>query len=73
MASLKDVVQKINKEYKDSNLITKSNVVPVYKRLASGAFGMDYPLFGGLPYGRICVYSGQNHSGKTTAQNVCVC
>ena len=67
MASLKDVVQKINKEYKDSNLITKSNVVPVYKRLASGAFGMDYPLFGGLPYGRICVYSGQNHSGKTTA------
>ena len=28
---------------------------------------MDYPLYGGLPYGRICVYSGKQHSGKTTA------
>lgn len=28
---------------------------------------MDYPLFGGLPLGRICVYSGLQHSGKTTA------
>ena len=28
---------------------------------------MDYPLFGGLPYGRIVVFSGKQHSGKTTA------
>ena len=28
---------------------------------------MDYPLFGGLPEGRICIYSGLQHSGKTTA------
>ena len=28
---------------------------------------MDYILGGGLPLGRICVYSGLPHSGKTTA------
>ena len=28
---------------------------------------MDYPLFGGLPLGNICIYSGLPHSGKTTA------
>ena len=27
----------------------------------------DYVLFGGLPEGRLCVYSGLPHSGKTTA------
>lgn len=67
MAKLSDIVTTLCKEFKDPNLIVKSNITPNYKRLACGAFGMDYPLFGGLPYGRICVYSGQNHSGKTTA------
>jgi recombination protein RecA len=28
---------------------------------------LDYPLFGGLPLGRICVFSGLQHSGKSTA------
>lgn len=66
MANISDIVKKINKEYKDDKLIIKSNVVPKYERLSCGAFGMDYPLFGGLPYGRICIYSGLQHSGKTT-------
>lgn len=67
MASLADTIKKINKSYKDDSLIIKSSIKPEYERLASGAFGMDYPLFGGLPLGRICVYSGLQHSGKTTA------
>lgn len=67
MAKLSDIVSTLCKEYKDNTLIVKSNVTPNYKRLPCGAFGMDYPLFGGLPYGRICMYSGQPHSGKTTA------
>ena len=67
MASLADTIKKIHKEYKDDSLIIKSSIKPNYIRLASGAFGMDYPLFGGLPLGRICVYSGLQHSGKTTA------
>lgn len=67
MVSILDLAKKINKEYKNDNIIRKSDVIPSYKRLASGALGMDYPLFGGLPYGRICVYSGKQHSGKTCA------
>ena len=67
MASLADTVKKLNKEYKTDSLILKSNIKPDYERLACGAFGMDYPLYGGLPLGRICVYSGLQHSGKTTA------
>jgi recombination protein RecA len=67
MASLADTVKKLYKEYKTDSLILKSNIKPDYERLACGAFGMDYPLYGGLPLGRICVYSGLQHSGKTTA------
>jgi recombination protein RecA len=29
--------------------------------------GVDYPLYGGLPYGRMAVFAGLEHSGKTTA------
>ena len=64
--SLMDLAKKINKEYGNNNLIRRSDIIPQYRRLASGALGMDYVLFGGLPYGRICVYSGKAHSGKTT-------
>ena len=67
MVSIKDIAKKISKEYKMDDLIVKSDIKPQYERLACGALGMDYPLFGGLPLGRICVYSGQAHSGKTTA------
>ena len=49
MATLAELAKKLNKEYKTDKLIVKSNVIPKYERLASGALGMDYPLFGGLP------------------------
>lgn len=67
MSSVLEIIKKLNKEYSDENLITTSNIMPDYERLACGALGMDYPLFGGLPLGRICIYSGLQHSGKTTA------
>lgn len=65
--SVLDTIKKINKEFKDDNLIIVSNVKPDYERFATNALGMDYVLGGGLPLGRICVYSGLPHSGKTTA------
>lgn len=65
--SIADLAKKINKEYGNDKILRKSDVIPTYRRLASGALGMDYVLFGGLPYGRICVYSGKHHSGKSTA------
>ncbi len=65
--TMADFAKKFNKEYNNENLIIKSDIVPVYRRLASGMMGMDYPLYGGLPYGRMMVYAGLEHSGKTTA------
>ena len=50
--SVADLAKKICKEYSNNNLIIKSDVVPSYKRLSSGLMGSDYPLYGGLPYGR---------------------
>ena len=38
--------------------------------MATGAFGLDYPLYGGLPLGRICTFAGLFHSGKSTASCV---
>lgn len=65
--SVSDVIKKFKKEYKDENLFTTADITPTYERMACGALGMDYPLYGGLPLGRICIYSGLQHSGKTTA------
>jgi recombination protein RecA len=65
--TMADFAKKLNKEYNNNNLIIKSDIVPVYKRLSSGMMGMDYPLYGGIPYGRLMVFAGLEHSGKTTA------
>lgn len=64
--SVLDIAKKLNKEWKDKNLALAANVVPDFTRLATGSFGFDYPLFGGMPYGRIIKISGLQHSGKTT-------
>lgn len=67
MSSVLDVVKQLNKKYEDKNLLIKADVKPNYVRLRSRAFGLAYPLFGGLVLGRSAVFSGQAHSGKTTA------
>jgi RecA/RadA recombinase len=67
MASVLEIAKKLNKEYKTDKLAMVADIKPNYERLPSGALGLDYPLFGGLPLGRICVFSGLQHSGKSTA------
>lgn len=66
MASILEVAKKLNSDFKSESFLRKSNVIPGYKRLKSKALGVSYPLYGGLPYGRIIVFSGKQHSGKTT-------
>ena len=67
MPGVDEIIKKLNKEFKNDNLIVTGDYVKKITKFASGAFGMDYPLFGGLPLGQICIYSGLPHSGKTTA------
>lgn len=67
MANVLEIAKTLNKEFKNDNLIVKGDFVNTIEKLPTKALGMDYPLFGGLPYGNICMYSGLPHSGKTTA------
>lgn len=67
MSSILEIAKKLNKEFSDSTLAVKAEVTPEYKRMPTNAFGLDYPLYGGLVYGRIITLAGLFHSGKTTA------
>lgn len=67
MASVLEIAKKLNKEFKDDKLAIKADITPDYVRMPTGAFGFDYPLYGGLPKGRICTFAGLFHSGKTSA------
>lgn len=66
MASVLETAKKINRAYKNDKLAITADVMPSYKRLACNDLGADFPLYGGLPYGRIVTVSGKEHSGKTT-------
>ena len=67
MASVLEIAKKLNKEFKDDKLAIRADITPEYERMPTGAFGFDYPLYGGLPLGRICTFAGLFHSGKTMA------
>lgn len=66
MSSVLDIAKKLNKAYKNDKLALKADVIPSYRRLACNDLGADFPLYGGIPYGRIITISGKEHSGKTT-------
>jgi len=66
MASIKEISKKINKAWKE-DVLTSGNFSKELRRLNTGALGFDYPLYGGIPYGQLIVFSGVEHSGKTVA------
>ena len=66
MASILETAKKLNRAYKNEKLALTADVIPSYKRLSCNDLGADFPLYGGLPYGRIVTVSGKEHSGKTT-------
>lgn len=66
MASVAEIAKKLNRAYKNDKLAIMADVIPSYKRMPCGDLGVDFPLYGGLPYGRIITVSGKEHSGKTT-------
>lgn len=55
-------VTKINKEWGCTRL---SNEIGKVRRLSFGSVAADYTTYGGTPYGKIVVFSGPEHSGKT--------
>lgn len=65
MGSVLEIAKKMNKEFQNNKLALVADMTPSYKRLAVGDLGFDFPLYGGLPFGRIITVSGREHSGKT--------
>ena len=72
MSTIAEIAKKLNKEFGDVTLAIRADITPNYERMSTGAFGLDYPLFGGLVYGRIATFAGLFHSGKTTAACLCL-
>ena len=66
MSTVEEIRKKFNKLYKNDSLALRADIIPTYKRLACNDLGADFPLYGGIPYGRIVTVSGKEHSGKTT-------
>ena len=64
MSSVADIAKKLNRAYKNDGLAITADVIPYYNRLPCNDLGADFPLYGGLPYGRIITISGKEHSGK---------
>lgn len=60
--SFDSYVTKINKEWGCTRL---SNEIGKVRRLSFGSVAADYTTYGGTPYGKIIVFSGPEHSGKT--------
>lgn len=67
MSNVLEIARKLNKAYDNNTLALVADIIPSYERLPSGDLGADFPLYGGLPYGRIVTISGKEHSGKSTA------
>ena len=67
MSKMSDIAKAINRKYKDNNMIITADMTPKFERLSTGSLGFDMPLAGGLVEGAITLFSGVEHSGKTTA------
>jgi recombination protein RecA len=70
MSSVLEIAKKLNKEFQNNKLALVADLTPFYKRLAVRDLGFDFPLYGGLPFGRIITLSGREHSGKTLGAGV---
>ena len=62
-----DLAKKMCKTYDDTALAVRASITPDYEKMPTKAFGLNYPLYGGLVYGRIHTFAGLFHSGKTSA------
>lgn len=70
MSSVLEIAKKLNKEFQNNKLALVADLTPFYRRLAVRDLGFDFPLYGGLPFGRIITLSGREHSGKTLGAGV---
>ena len=62
LKSFKADVEALNKKWGKNRL---SNIIGTVRRLSFGSVSANYATFGGVPYQKLIVSSGVEHSGKT--------
>lgn len=62
LKSFKADVEALNKKWGKNRL---SNIIGAVRRLSFGSVSANYATFGGVPYQKLIVSSGVEHSGKT--------
>lgn len=64
MSKVQEIAKKINGAWK-AEVLTAGDLIPECKRFSIGTLGGDYALYGGLPEGKLTVYSGESQSAKS--------
>lgn len=63
---MENIKNRVNKTYKKEIIIRGDEAYYLnYKRFSSGIFSLDLAIGGGIPFGRISLLHGSEHSGKT--------
>lgn len=65
MSNLNYLLKEINKKYGEGTVRT-ANEFPDLTRIPTGIFALDASIGGGIPKGRICIFSGNESTGKTS-------
>ena len=71
MGNLQLVLNEINKKYGEGT-IRPANEFPRFKRISTGIFSLDVEIGGGLPKGRIVIFTGNESTGKTTVAKLSI-
>jgi recombination protein RecA len=71
MGNLQLILNEINKKYGEGT-IRPANEFPHLKRISTGVFSLDVEIGGGLPKGRIVIFTGNESTGKTTVAKLSV-
>ena len=71
MSELDLIVNDINKKY-GVGTIRPGNEFPKFTRISSGVFSLDVEIGGGLPKGRLVIFTGNESTGKTTVAKLAI-
>ena len=63
--NLDAILKEINRKYGEWT-IRCANEYPILPRIPTGIFSLDACIGGGIPKGRICIFAGNESTGKTT-------
>ena len=63
-AMLQKLIDQANKKYGDGTII-RGGEYPVLQRMSTGVFALDVEIGGGVPKGRIVIFTGKS-TGKTS-------